>query len=153
MDDAIHDAFPVLYCRTCIYFSAKADFPNNISRCKRLDHKKLKFAKPYFKSYDCGMFNARICRDYHPNFNLIPALAKYWTCTDDYVGYIPSANTVDLVQDSNFDVRYAVPYADFYNGTHINKDGSLKWVEKTYYKVNRKSPIGYELIHERNTEV
>ena len=50
----LRDAFCSVGCGECKYFNVKASLPGVESTCKRLDHKMVKFAGPWFKSYDCG---------------------------------------------------------------------------------------------------
>lgn len=135
-------------CGLCKHFDVNADRPNVVSRCKRLDHKKIKFAKSYFMSYDCGQHSGGcVCRDFEP-----AKWAKYihahWTTYDDFFGEIKDNETVPLVIDNDFSVRYHVLKRDFVNGTFTNADGTLKWVYKMYYKQSRKAFSGYELVKE-----
>lgn len=146
--------FDECWCRLehgeCVHFKVDAD--RNESTCKRLDHKHIKFWKPYFKSYDCGQFMGNVCRDFEPRKESVPWLYNHWQGWDDYWdGEEPKPNeTIPLVLDGNFSVMYHVLKTDFINNTFLNDDGSLKWIKRQYYKRSRKSPIGYELVTETN---
>lgn len=136
-------------CGHCIHFKVNADQANVESTCKRLDHKHLKFAKPWFKSYDCGQFCGCPCRDFAPK-PLYKWLYEHWEGFDDfYRDEDLTKKTVSLVIDGDFSVRYHVKALDFINNTFLNEDGSLNWFEKIYYKQTRAS-FGYKLIHEKN---
>ena len=144
----IHDDCPSIHCGNCKFFNVNSDSKNIVSPCKRIDHKHIKFAKSFFKSYDCGQFHGCICRDFEPSPTFVH-LYTHWLSYDDYFNdTIKSTDTVALVLDGDFSVRYHVRRKDFADNTFLNPDGSLKFVEKQYYKQNHKSPIGYSLIHE-----
>ena len=138
--------WPCLQCGQCKYFRVGAD--REASICKRIDHKHIKFATPWFKSYDCGQFAGNVCRDFEPS-DTIPWLKEHWRGWDDYWDGESILGKVWLILDDDKSVRYAVLKTDFVNNTFLNEDGSLKWVEKEYYKRSRQTPIGYLLIHER----
>ena len=64
--------------------------------------------------------------------------------------WLPYGNTNTLIYfvlHGDASIRYGVPLMDFVNGTMI-EGNRLKAVEKEYYRKSKKSPIGYELIHE-----
>jgi hypothetical protein len=144
----IRDEWSCLQCGQCKHFKAGADREGIESTCKRLDHKHIKFAKPWFKSYDCGQFFGTVCRDFEPAAYCV-WLCKHWKGFDDYFAGEEFKGTVALVLDSDFSVRYKVKAIDFINNTFLDEEGNLKWIEKEYYKISRKSPIGYALIHEK----
>lgn len=133
-------------CGQCVYFNVKADMADVESTCKRLDHKHLRFAVPWFKSYDCGQSNGYICREFVPDAALHPYLAAHWE------GFEEKKGLLGLVVDGDTSVRYMVRCKDFADGTFLNDDGSLKWVEKVYYKRCRTSPLGLRLIREKNKD-
>lgn len=145
------DACPRLTCGMCEFFKVNAEMEGIESTCKRLDHKKFKFATPWFKSYDCGLHSGCVCTEFKPSENS-KYLHEHWTGFEDYFGEIDPKETVGLEIDGNREVRFHVRRTDFVNGTFINSDGNLKWVKKQYYKRTRKSPTGYELITEFNPE-
>ena len=144
---SLRDEWCCLQHGQCKHFNGNSD--RSESTCKRLDHKHFKFAKPWFKLYDCGQFQSHICRNFEPA-EWCKYLHEHWTGYDDYYGDDKPKGTISLVIDNDFSVRYSVTMDDFVNNTFIDENGNLKWVEKTYYKVSRKSPIGYELVYERN---
>ena len=141
-------------CGSCEYWDPAADMENRTSRCRRLDHKHVQFAKPWFKSYDCGGSSAIMCADFKPR-ERCRYLKAHWTSPLDYAargdsGKIKNANGgVWLCLDGDQGIRYQVTWWDFWNGTFIEQDGSLRWKQKQYYKRSWKSPIGYELVTER----
>lgn len=128
-------------CRDCIHFHD----------CKRIDHKTIKFAVPWFKSYDGDYWV--VCSDFRPAAYMKYANA-HWTCFEDYwKGYVeqwlPYSNinvNVYFTLHNDTSIRYGVPLMDFVNGTMIEGD-ILKAVEKMYYKQTR-SGFGYKLIRE-----
>lgn len=148
------DNCPHLGCQDCKYFRVNADREESI--CKRIDHKSIKFAKPWFKSYDCGASHI-ICRDFEPKH---PEYTDFesWKGFDDYwkvfkEAWLPNSKaiirtSVAFTLHDDTSIRYYVLLTDFINGTFI-KDGKLLAFEKKYYKQSRKSPIGYELITEK----
>lgn len=138
-----------LGCGDCKYCNVKADLDGEESTCKRIDHKHIQFAKPYFKSYDCGQRSAILCSDFEPNeWELW--LYRHWK--REFLGKVSTDGYIGLCLDKDQSVRYFVTKEDFFYNTFLNEDGSLKWKKKMYYKQSRKSPIGYELIIEWNKE-
>lgn len=143
-----------LGCGDCKYCNPSADLDNVESRCKRLDHKHIQFAIPWFKSYDCGQLSGGICEDFEPNewefwlFNHWKPEYKKSFCK----GNNGTKKTVGLCLDKNQSVRYYVDYMDFFYNTFKNDDGSLKWIYKQYYKQCKKSPMKYILVTEYNNE-
>lgn len=145
-----------LQCGECKHFQVNADRREDTT-CKRIDHKRIQFAVPWFKSYDCGQFSSGgVCADFEPGVG-VPWLKEHWTGIEDYIvdwekeerrSFFGKNNYVTLILDGNKDVRYRVRKDDYFYNRFLNDDGSLKWVEKYYYKRSGKSPTGYELVHE-----
>lgn len=141
-------------CGECIYFKVNADLNGIESTCKRLDHKKLRFAVPWFKTYDCGQFNGCVCRDFEPA-KWCKYLYENWSSFDDYFREILDRKTVDLVIDGNLSIRYQIRYIDFVNNTFLDKEGNLKWIKRYFYKrvkVSEENPTGYKLVYEKNPD-
>ena len=149
MKELFEENWSCLQCGQCKYFKVDAD--RSVSTCKRLDHKHIKFAVPWFKSYDCGQYSGSVCRDFEPS-DLVPWLKEHWISWDDYWEGEELKGTISLVLDGDTSIRYVVSRKDFTDGTFLDADGNLKWIEKTYYKQSRKSPTGYILVHERKDE-
>lgn len=149
-NEALRDAWPCLRCGDCVFFNVRADMDGVESQCKRLDHKKYRFAVPWFKSYDCGQFTGTVCRDFVPDRVLCPYLASHWTGFDAYYGAISPDDMIALAIDGDQSVRYNVRRIDFVDNTFLDEHGALKWIKKCYYKRSRSSPTGYELITEYN---
>ena len=147
MKEIFEENWSCLQCGQCKYFKVDAD--RATSTCKRLDHKHIKFAKPWFKSYDCGQFNSMVCDEFYPR-DSCRWLKEHWISWEDYWdGEEPKpTETIPLVLDGDFSVRYKVLKSDFITGNFLDDSGNLKWVEKEYYKRSKSSPIGYKLIHE-----
>lgn len=144
----LREDFPCLQCGHCKFFNVKADMLDVQSTCKRLDHKHIKFAKPWFKAYDCGQFGGCICKDFEPSPTCV-YLYVHWLSYLDYFKHDPDdSSLIALVLDNDFSVRYFVKKKDFVNNTFLNPDGTLKWVKKMYYKVSRKNSVGYQLVNE-----
>lgn len=130
-------------CKNCKFFR---------KNCKRIDHETIKFAVPWFKSYDCDF--GTVCSDFLPA-GYMKYANEIWTGFDDYwVGFVnqwlPYKNTNKLVYftlHGDTSIRYGVSLLDYVYGNMI-EEGILKAVEKEYYKRTRKSPTGYVLIHE-----
>lgn len=146
MTDEEREEWPCLQHGQCKHFSVNSD--RQESTCKRLDHKKYKFAVPWFKAYDCGQMSGQICKEFEPK-EICKWLYEHWDGIYGYFGegYKPEGK-VWLTIDGDTSVRYAVLYEDFWNGTFLNDDGSLKWVEKMYYKRTKKY-AGYKLVVEK----
>lgn len=150
MKEIFEENWCCLQCGQCKYFKVNADRED--STCKRLDHKHIQFAVPWFKSYDCGQFSGTVCKDFEPS-DTVKWLKEHWVSYEDYYDGDKPTGTISLVLDGNTAIRYKVLKEDFVNGTFINKDGSLKWIEKEFYrkvKKSKKNPIGYELVHIQN---
>ena len=155
----IYDEWCHLGCGDCEYCNSKADMDGVESQCKRIDHKHLQFAVPWFKSYDCGQLSGITCADFKP-LEIRKWLYEHWVSIDDYMrayeeieGKPYVRGYLGLCIDKDTSVRYYVNYKDFFYNKFLNEDGSLKWVKKCYYKRSKKSPTGYELVWEYNKEV
>lgn len=142
------DTCPHVGCKDCAYFKVNADLNGIESICKRIDHKKVKFAIPRFKSYDCGCFHIP-CGDFIPKH---PEHADFkdWTNFNDFwkvyvETWLPYGNeniTVAFTINGDTSVRYHVPLSKFIDGTMII-DGVLQAIEKTYYAHH------YNIVHEK----
>lgn len=152
------DTCPHVGCGDCAYFKVNADLDGVESTCKRIDHKKVKFAIPWFKCYDCGMNSLHIpCGDFipaHPEY----ADFREWTNFSDFwkvyvETWLPYKNeniTLPFTINGDTSVRYHVPLSKFIDGTMI-VDGVLQAVEKTYCKRD-KVECGvqlYKIIHKK----
>lgn len=145
------DTCPHYGCGDCKYFRVDAD--RNESLCKRIDHKKVKFAIPWFKSYDCGQHFHLPCNDFEPK-HMEYADAKEWSGFDNFwnaykEAWLPYKNEHKLTWfclNDNKNVRYGVPIKSFVEGTMI-QNNKLMAVKKAYYK-RVKDFIGYELLYE-----
>lgn len=141
------------FCGNCIHW--RSDKGGKFLPCKRIDHDKIKFAKPWFKSYDANQFSGIICAEFYPKPWMKQAVenwkgfSEYWK---QYVKtWLPYGNTNILVPFCLHDdtsVRYGVPLMDFVNGTMVDGN-TLKAIEKTYYKRSAQSPAGYVLVRDR----
>lgn len=128
-----NDEWIRLECGQCKYFKADADMDNVKSTCKRLDHKHLRFAKKTFLSYDCGQRQTNTCSDFEPNKGII-WLCQHWNEVKEQIISYKENDVVLLNVDKNTDIIYAVDATEFYNNTFVDKDGTLRWVYKYYYK-------------------
>ena len=143
-------------CNECEFYRVDADIRENF--CKRIDHKTVKFAVPWFKSYDCD--HGCICSDFKPK-PFYPALVKEWEevggfdnwwplWVDQWLPYKKTDKLTYFTINNDTSIRYGVKLLDFVYGTMF--DGNkLKAVEKEYVKRVKKSDknsVGYELIHE-----
>ena len=152
MKELFEESWCCLQCGQCRWFKSNAEQPTVESTCKRIDHKKFRFAMPWFKSYDCGRSHGIVCRDFEPA-SWCKWLKEHWVSYDDYYqGDKPSFPLIGFTLGNDTTVRYMVKSEDFINNTFIDSDGNLKWVRKMYYKKSRKSPTGYELVTEYRDE-
>ena len=142
------------YCGDCKHYKHPYD-----GGCqKRIDHKRVKFAKPWFKSYDGNQHSGNPCSDFVPSALHVCGLRR-WTTFDDYWllyvrDWLPYSNTDVLTYFTIGDdtsIRYGVRLLDFVYGNMF--DGAiLKAVEKMYYKRRnrtKENSFGYELIREK----
>lgn len=123
--------------------------------CKRIDHKIVRFAVPWFKSYDNGQFSGCICSEFEPAEYCVYAKAhwagfdKEWAAwVDQWLPYKNTNKNIFFTLHGNTDVRYGVKLLDFVFGNMFDGD-ILKANEKVYYKRDKSNPIGYTLIHEK----
>ena len=150
MDNIVSDfEIPHYSCGDCVYW--KCEKGRNLP-CKRIDHDKIKFRKPFFKSYDGNQHGGIICSDFEPK-------NKTWWCWRSFLDFwplyvqewIPYGKTDILyyfVLNGDESVEYGVPLMDFVNGTMIDGN-TLKAVEKMYYiRIKDSNWFGYRLIHE-----
>ena len=149
MKKLFEDEWCCLQCGQCKWFKVDAD--RTTSTCKRIDHKHIRFAFPWFKSYDCGQFAPFVCKDFEPS-DTCPWLKDHWKGWDDYWQGEEPSGTISFILDGDTSIRYKVSRKDFVDGTFLDPEGNLKWIEKEYYKQSRKSSIGYVLIHEKKGE-
>ena len=162
-DGYVYDNWCHLGCGDCKYFQCDAERREDTT-CKRIDHKHLQFAVPWFKSYDCGQHSAIKCADFEPA-SRCKWLCEHWVSIDDYMAdmrLIEGHNAdrkltkngqvgyMGLCIDGDTSVRYYINGKDFYDNTFLNADGSLKWIKRCYYKQSRKSAFGYALVWEFN---
>ena len=143
------EEWPCLQHGQCKHFRVNADLAGVQSTCKRLDHKNIKFAVPWFKSYDCGQLSSNICEDFEPR-DTCKWLKEHWDGIERYFGenYTPGGY-VGLILNNDTSIRYYVKAEDFYRGSFLNDVGSLKWEYREYYRRSRSSPIGYRLEREK----
>ena len=144
----LRDDFCHVGCGMCSHFSVMADQPGHESTCKRIDHKRIQFYHPWFKSYDCGQFMGIMCKDFSPA-STAPKLVEEWLGTDEYVGDIPEDSMMSVFLNGNKKKAFFVKMKEFYEGTFITEDLKLRSYGEMYYKIKRSSPTGYELV--RNT--
>lgn len=148
-----YDAFPCLKCRDCKHCNVKADLDGeSASNLCPINHKDIKISKPWFASYDVG--NCPICKNFEPKKTL-KWLYERWEGLDRYfkdreicfkedgLVYIPPKQ-ICIIFNDNFDIRYAIPYEDYFN---CNVDTS-KWIYKSYFKRDKSSPLGYSRVTE-----
>ena len=142
-----------LGCGDCRFCDPKGDMDSIESPCKRIDHKHYQFAVPWFKSYDCGQLGHCICSDFEPKRSNL-WLYRHWKpeFIKEYDKSPTSDETISLCIDKDQSVRYHINFKDFFYNTFKNKDGSLKWIYKMYYKRSKESAIGYKLVKEYNKE-
>lgn len=139
-------------CGDCVYFKVDADRAESL--CKRINHKKIKFAVPWFKSYDCGQSFHLPCNAFMPKY-MERADAKDWTNFEDFwrayvKAWLPYQNEDILVWfciNDDITVRYGVPLKSFLDGTMI-KDNKLMAIKKQYFKRTNRNEIGYTIINE-----
>lgn len=142
----IRDEWPALQCGQCKFFKVDAD--RTASTCKRIDHKTIKFAVPWFKSYDCGQFAGTVCKDFEPS-PYIPWLWYHWQGWENYWQGDEPKGLIYFTLNGDTSIRYGVDRKDFNEGTMYDENGNLKWIERMYYKQSRSSPTGYKLIREK----
>lgn len=154
MNEDLRENWASLRCGECTFFRVNADCEGVVSKCKRIDHKKIRFAVPWFKSYDCGQFNSNVCRDFEPA-KRCKYLYDNWSGFDEYYGGISDKETIEFTLNGDTTVRYKIKYLDFVNNTFLDSKGNLKWIERYYQKrvkVSLKNPTGYEFVYEKNRD-
>lgn len=145
------DTCPHYGCGDCKYFRIDAD--RNESLCKRIDHKKVKFAIPWFKSYDCGQNFHIPCNDFEPKY-MHYADAKSWDGFDNFwetyvKAWLPYQDENKLIWfciNNDTNIEYGLPMKVFIQGNMIS-DNTLLATKKRYYK-RTKEGFGYKLITE-----
>ena len=144
---------PNIHCSCCKYYKSNAELENVKSECKRVDHKKIRFYKPWFATYDCGSKHIP-CNDFvpkHPEYEDF----KEWTNFDDFwkvycKTWLPKKeenSSVAFFINGDESTMFSVKLKDFIDGSFI-KDGILNAYEKAYYK-QTKSGFGYKLVKEK----
>lgn len=141
------------FCGNCKHFKVDAD--RRESTCKRIDHKKIQFGRPWFKSYDCGQHSGVICSEFVPAAWCIHAVQEWRGFEEYWVNYVeqwlPYGNTdvtIPFFVNGDTETKYMVKLMDFVNGTMI-EGNKLKAVEKVYYKRDTDPKgFGYKLIRE-----
>ncbi len=129
------DTVPNLDCGHCKHFNVKADLPGEVSSCKRIDHKTIKFYTPWFKCYDCGMHHM-ICSDFEPRH---PEYADFrdWEGFDEAFpvwmdAWLPYRKKTDIgfILNGDRTTVYYVPFDTFVYGPLV-VDGMLQTTGKT----------------------
>lgn len=137
-----------LFCGSCKHFGHNS--PGHTPCRKRIDHETVKFAVPWFKSYDCNQHSGVICSEFEPS-SLCRFLAQTWRGFDYYwprfVEQWGAPRYIAFTLSGNTKVRYHVRTEDFVFG-NLFVDGRLKAYERVFYVQDRKSPIGYRLVTE-----
>lgn len=147
-----------LRCRNCKYYKADADMQGRECLCKRIDHKEIKFAVPWFKSYDCDF--GTICSDFEPaewqtaicrEWEEVGGFAGFWPLwVDQWCPYGKTDKLVYFTLNGDTNIRYGVRMMDYVQGK-MRAGNVLFAVERSYYrkhKTSEKYPTGYELVHE-----
>lgn len=146
-------------CSDCVYYDPLAGYLHE-NKCKRIDHKTVKFAVPWFHSYDAGRSHC-ICCDFYPNPIYIEKYIEwhgyenfweYWKLFVEqwHPSWTPKNQYIGFTLYNNTDVRYYVKLKKFLNGTMI-KNGVLMCDFKKYYKRHKKKhdlDYPYELVKE-----
>lgn len=133
-----------LHCGHCKYFA----HINHNPCTKRIDHVHIRFATPWFKSYDCNQFSGVICSDFEPSNNC-KFLKETWIDFETYWSrfkeqwYPP--RYVSFILDGNKKIRYRVLLEDFVYG-RMMVDGRINAFERCFMRRTKKSPWGYELV-------
>lgn len=135
-----------LHCGNCKFFGTHK------SPCKkRIDHEKVKFAKPWFKTYDFNQYSGVICSDFEPAERCV-FLCKTWQGFDYYwprfVEQWGAPRYMSFILDGNEKIRYHVKTENFVFGKDLFVNGKLNAYERMYYVRDKKSPIGMRLITE-----
>ena len=136
------------HCGHCKYFRIDAD--RNESFCKRIDHKVVKFATPWFKSYDCNQYSGVVCSDFEPAplytyaCNIWKGFDSYWkNYVKQWLPYENADTYIGFTLNDNTKIRYKVKLLDYVYGTMF-EDNKLKAVE---YMPSSVSPnISFNII-------
>ena len=149
----------IVGCGNCIHWNSLWDAKHGKgkSTCKRIDGDIIQFYKPTFLiSAPPTHFP---CSEFSPN-PMYKQLYANWRGFDEYINnymtywdptlprrYHTTANTCFTV-NHDYDVIYDMRLADYVEGNMWRADGKFNVHTKTYYKRSRRSPTGYQLIHE-----
>ena len=128
----VYEEYCHIGCGSCKYFQVNADMRDDTT-CKRIDHKKIKFAVPWFKSYDCGQLSGIICSDFTPKEGC-KWLYEHWVSIEDYCkeyeeieGKPRIKGMLGFCINGDRSIRYYVRYKDFYDNDFLDENGDLKW--------------------------
>lgn len=142
-----------LHCGSCKFFGHVG--PGHTPCQKRIDHVTVRFAHPWFKTYDRNQFTGVICSDFEPAERCV-YLARTWRGFDYYWPRFldqwgsgqGKTGSVAFTLDGNTKVRYHVKTEYFVFGDKLFVDGKLNAHERMFYVVDRRSPIGYRLVRQ-----
>lgn len=133
------DDCPHFMCHDCKFWKVNADLKPNQSTCKRIDHKRVKFWRPFFASYDCGR-NHMICADFEPAHPEYADFKNQWEGFDDYWRSYqkawltsPEKRGIAFYINDDHNVMYCTTLDTFLYGPVV-KDGMLQAFEKCYSK-------------------
>lgn len=140
-----------LHCGSCKFFGHVG--PGHTPCQKRIDHVTVRFACPWFKSYDCNQFTGVICSDFEPAERCV-YLARTWRGFDYYWPRFldqwgsgqGKTGSVAFTLNGNTKVRYFVKTEYFVYGDKLFVGGKLNAHARQFYVVDRRSPIGYRLL-------
>lgn len=146
----INENCPNYKCKDCKHFG---NFTKGYCN-KRIDHKQIEFAVPWFKSSpeEVGF----PCSEFEPSEIHVWDLKNYWTNWENWYadykdtwlrGKDNSNKLCYFTLNGDRSVRYGVLISDYIYGTMI-ENNKLKAIEKMYYK-RTKDGFGYKLIREK----
>lgn len=154
--DSVRDHWSRLECRECVHFCAHAENPEHARRCaradhcRRIDHQRVRFYHPSWHHSACGGDSPYVCREFAPEPRVAPWLAAHWRGWDDYWG----REVLELVRKDEYSFVplvlageawcYHVHLWDWWDGTHLDANGDLRWFERWRYP-----PHGRRVIWER----
>lgn len=136
-----------LHCGNCKHFGHVG--PGRTPCRKRIDHETVRFAKPWFKTYDCNQFTGVVCSDFEPAERCV-FIARTWRGFDYYwprfVEQWGAPRYIPFTLDGNEKVNYHVKTEHFVFGDRLFVAGRLNAYERQFYVQDRSSPVGYRLV-------
>lgn len=138
---------PVVTCDCCKRYSV---YPEK-SKCTRFIYPKTLL--PVRSCFSCDVTCGKhcICSDFEPT-PLYKDVYKRWTTIEEYAAQAgwkqDNDKAMNVFLNGDTSVMYSTTLGKFRYGEMVEAGGLFYYNSKIYHRQSRKSPCGYDLVHE-----